>query len=201
MTVSNSNSLILINNAINNQTRLSPNLKIICMSKTIHTWKTISLIEEEVQLPNGRTVTHTTIEHPGAAVILPVTTDNKVIVIRQFRPSLKKWLLELPAGTIEKSEQPLACAQRELEEETGYSASEFIELGQVTPLAGFCDEIQYLYVAKQLSKTARFECDDDEVIEVLELSIHELEQKIIEGEISDSKTIACLSKAKLCGYL
>ncbi|EKO3471695.1 NUDIX hydrolase [Vibrio fluvialis] len=171
------------------------------MSKTIHTWKTISLIEEEVQLPNGRTVTHTTIEHPGAAVILPVTTDNKVVVIRQFRPSLKKWLLELPAGTIEKGEQPLACAQRELEEETGYSASEFIELGQVTPLAGFCDEIQYLYVAKQLSKTTRFECDDDEVIEVLELSIHELEQKIIEGEISDSKTIACLSKAKLCGYL
>lgn len=171
------------------------------MSKTIHRWKTISLIEEQVRLPTGHTVTHTTIEHPGAAVILPVTAQGNIVVIHQFRPSLKKWLLELPAGTIEPGEAPLACAERELEEETGYSAREFIELGQVTPLAGFCDEIQYLYVAKQLSRTARFECDDDEVIEVLELSLEELEQKIITGEISDSKTIACLSKAKLCGYL
>lgn len=173
----------------------------IRMSKTIHRWKTIALIEEDVRLPNGRTVAHTTIEHPGAAVILPITTDHKIVVIHQFRPSLKKWLLELPAGTIEDNEAPLDCAARELEEETGYSAQEWIELGQVTPLAGFCDEIQYLYVAKQLSKTARYACDDDEVIEVLKLTIEELEQKIIEGEISDSKTIACLSKAKLCGYL
>ncbi len=171
------------------------------MSKTIHTWKTISLIEEDVVLPTGNTVTHTTIEHPGAAVILPVTSDNKIIMVNQFRPSLKKWLLELPAGTIEKPESPLSCAKRELEEETGYSAQSFKELGQFTPLAGFCDEIQHLFIATELTKTERLNCDDDEVIEVLALTIQELEQKIIFGEITDSKTIACLSKAKLCGYL
>ena len=76
-----------------------------------------------------------------------------------------------------------------------------ISLGQVTPLAGFCDEIQYLFVAKGLSEVTRFNCDDDEVIEVLSLPVSEIEQKIIEGEITDAKTIACLSKAKLCGYI
>ncbi|WP_394252046.1 NUDIX hydrolase [Vibrio profundi] len=171
------------------------------MSKIIHRWKCISLVEENVSLPNGKTINHTTIHHPGAAVILPITNDNQVILINQFRPSLNKWLLELPAGTMEPNEVPDQCAARELEEETGYSADEFISLGQVTPLAGFCDEIQYLYVAKGLTHTSRYECDDDEVIEVIELSIQELEEKIKNDQITDAKTIACLSKAKLCGYL
>ncbi|HFS8459835.1 TPA: NUDIX hydrolase, partial [Vibrio cholerae] len=111
------------------------------MSKIIHQWKSIALVEEDILLPNGHSVRHTTISHPGAAVILPLTDQGEIVLIRQFRPSLKKWLLELPAGTIEEGEPPLSCAQRELEEETGFSAQQFIELGQVTPLAGFCDEI------------------------------------------------------------
>ncbi len=171
------------------------------MSKTIHSWKSISLIEEDVQLPTGKLITHTTIVHPGAAVILPITSDNTIILVNQFRPSLNKWLLELPAGTIEANESPINCAQRELEEETGYSSTNFIELGQFTPLAGFCDEIQHLFIATNLTKTARLNCDDDEIIEVLSLSIQDVEQKIKDGEITDSKTIACLCKAKLCGYL
>lgn len=169
--------------------------------KTIHSWKRISLVEEPISLPNGKTITHTTIVHPGATVILPLTQDGNIILINQFRPSLKKWLLELPAGTIENAEEIEQCAKRELEEETGYSAKQMIPLGQVTPLAGFCDEIQYLFVAKELEKTCRYECDEDEVIEVITLSVEQLEQKIISGEVTDAKTIACLSKAKLCGYL
>lgn len=171
------------------------------MSKIIHQWKAISLIEIPVGLPTGKTVVHTMIKHPGASVILPINDNNEIIIVNQFRPSLNKWLLELPAGTIDAGEKPLECAQRELEEETGYSAEEWVELGQVTPMAGFCDEIQHLFVAKQLSKTNRLACDDDEVIEVLTLSLSEVEKKIISGEISDAKTIACLSKAKLCGCL
>ncbi|KLN66527.1 MULTISPECIES: NUDIX hydrolase [Vibrio] len=169
--------------------------------KTIHSWKRISLIEESIPLPNGQEITHTTISHPGAAVILPINEHGHIIVINQYRPSLKKWLLELPAGTLESDEPIEFCAHRELEEETGYSAKRMISLGQVTPLAGFCDEIQYLFVAKQLTQTKRYQCDDDEVIEVLSLSVQQLEQKIIDGEITDAKTIACLSKAKLCGYI
>ncbi|MDW6004595.1 NUDIX hydrolase [Vibrio mangrovi] len=171
------------------------------MSKTIHQWKQISLVEEEVMLPTNRPITHTTIIHPGAAVILPINQQGEIVVLRQFRPSIRKWLLELPAGTLEHPETPLECAQRELGEEAGYLAKQWIELGQVTPLAGFCDEIQHLFVAKDLSVTQDFQCDDDEVIEVFSLPIQALEQKIIDGEITDTKTIACLSKAKLCGYL
>ncbi|ANU38117.1 NUDIX hydrolase [Vibrio scophthalmi] len=167
----------------------------------IHTWKRISLVEEQVELPNGQQIVHTTIAHPGAAVILPIADNGDIVMINQYRPSLKKWLLELPAGTLENDEPIEQCACRELEEETGYSAATIQPLGQVTPLAGFCDEIQYLFVAKQLSKTARYQCDDDEVIEVIHLPLVQVEQMIINGEITDAKSIACLSKAKLCGYI
>ncbi|WP_176290021.1 NUDIX hydrolase [Vibrio sp. JPW-9-11-11] len=168
---------------------------------TLHQWKRIALIEEPVALPNGHTIQHTTISHPGAAVILPIDAHGRIIVVNQFRPSLKKWLIELPAGTLERDEPIATCALRELEEETGYSAEQLIPLGQVTPMAGFCDEIQHLFVAKQLTRTQRYSCDDDEVIEVQTYTVPELEQMIINGDITDAKTIACLSKAKLCGYL
>lgn len=171
------------------------------MIKTIHKWKQISLVEKDVELPTGQTITHTTIHHPGAAVILPITDNGEIVLVNQFRASLNKWLLELPAGTREGDEDPLACAQRELEEETGFSAKTYTSLGQVTPLAGFCDEIQYLFVAKHLTKTNRYECDEDEVIEVVTLSPKQLEDKIIDGTITDAKTIACLSKARLCGFI
>jgi ADP-ribose pyrophosphatase len=71
----------------------------------------------------------------------------------------------------------------------------------MTPMVGFCNEIQYLFIAEQLSNTQRLSCDDDEVINVTTFSLDELETKIMSGEITDAKTIACLSKAKLCGYL
>lgn len=171
------------------------------MSRQIHTWKNISLCEEDLTLPTGTRITHTTIVHPGASVILPILDNGQILLINQFRPSLGKWLLELPAGTKERDESAECCARRELEEETGYSGSEFISLGQVTPLAGFCDEIQHLFVAKQLSKTERLNCDDDEIIEVVPMTLKAVEQLVIEGKITDSKTIACISKAKLCGFI
>lgn len=168
---------------------------------TIHKWKNIQLIEEDAQLPNGATVRHTTIAHPGAAVILPITSDNKIVLLKQFRPSLKKWILELPAGTIENNEQPIECAYRELAEETGFQANQLHSLGQCTPLAGFCDEIQHLFVARDLVSLKSLNLDADEVIEVLTADLQTIEQWIREDKITDSKTIACLSKAKLCGYL
>jgi ADP-ribose pyrophosphatase len=169
--------------------------------KTIHSWKNISLIEELVLLPNGKNIVHTSISHPGAAVILPITEKGEIVLVKQFRPSLKKWFIELPAGTLEPEESVLSCAKRELEEETGYSANTMIPMGQVTPLAGFCDEIQHLFIAKDLTPTHRLACDDDEVIEVVLMNLEMIEKKIVSGEVSDAKTIACLSKAKLSGYI
>lgn len=171
------------------------------MSKTIHTWKRISLLEQNIVLPSGNAITHTTIQHPGASVILPITETGDIVVVRQFRPSLNKWMIELPAGTVEEGESTLQCAERELEEETGYSAKEYIALGQLTPMAGFCDEIQHLFIARHLEKTQRYQCDEDEEIEVSILSLATLEQYIIEGTITDAKTVSCLFKARLSGYI
>ncbi|HBV77434.1 MULTISPECIES: NUDIX hydrolase [Vibrio] len=168
--------------------------------QTIHRWKNIELIEEDSHLPNGRIVRHTTIVHPGAAVILPITLNNQVILLRQFRPSLNKWILELPAGTIENDEAPIECARRELTEETGYQANTFHPLGQCTPLAGFCDEIQHLFVATDLNQTASLSLDEDEVIEVIKADLNTIEHWIRHDKITDAKTITCISKAKLCGY-
>ncbi|MGO1298061.1 MAG: NUDIX hydrolase [Vibrio sp.] len=172
------------------------------MKNIIHQWKqSLALTEHSMTLPNGKAITHTTIEHPGAAVIIPVTDDNQIVVVNQFRPSLGKWMLEVPAGTMEPGEDPLTCAKRELEEETGYSAEQYLSLGQLTPMAGMCDEIQHLYVAYHLHFTQRYACDDDEIIEVTTCTLDELEQHIINGTITDSKTIACLYKAKICHAL
>ncbi|SJL84650.1 NUDIX hydrolase [Vibrio palustris] len=172
------------------------------MKTIIHQWKqSLALTEQTMTLPNGHTLTHTTIEHPGAAVIIPVTEDGRIVVVNQYRPSLGKWMIEVPAGTMELGEEPLECAKRELEEETGYSAERFISLGQLTPMAGMCDEIQHLFVAYHLDHTQRYACDADEIIEVTTHTLEQLEQFIIEGKITDSKTIACLYKAKLCHAL
>jgi ADP-ribose pyrophosphatase len=152
-------------------------------------------------LPTKKKTLHTCIKHPGAAVILPLNSAGEILLLRQYRPSIAGWLYELPAGTIEQNESPIICAKRELEEETGYSADKFVELGQLVPMAGFCDEVQYLYIAKDLNKTERLHCDDDEVIEIHFFALEEIEQMIIEGCIVDAKTIATLSKAKLTGQL
>ncbi len=169
--------------------------------RTIHQWKSIALVEEDIELPNQKNITHTTIKHPGAAVILPVTNSGDILLLNQFRPSLKKWLLELPAGTMEPGEDAATCAHRELIEETGFEAGTLVSLGQVTPLAGFCDEIQHLYLAKDLKPNHSFSCDEDEVIELVTMSKAQLQQRIADGHITDAKTIACLSKATLCGYI
>lgn len=171
------------------------------MSRQIHSWKRISLVEDDVTLPNKKIISHTTIVHPGAAVILPITDNGEVVLINQYRPSLRKWLLELPAGTIEENESAVECAKRELKEETGINAESFKSIGQVTPMAGFCDEIQHLFVARTLSSPTHLECDEDEVIEVVTTSLKQIEKLIVEDKITDAKTIACISKAKLLGYI
>ncbi len=171
------------------------------MKNNIHKWKSLSLIEEDVSLPNGQSIIHTTIVHPGAVVILPILENGQILTINQFRPSLNDWIIELPAGTIEVNEDPIISAMRELEEETGYSAQTFIPLGQMHPCAGFCDEIQYVFIARDLNKTQRLTCDDDEIIEVKPQSVETLDQWIVNGQITDSKTIACLYKAKLSGLI
>lgn len=169
--------------------------------RTLHQWKTLALVEETLTLPNKNTITHTMITHPGAAVILPIDGDGNILLLRQYRAAIKRWLVEIPAGTMEHGESPADCAYRELIEETGFKSNSLTSLGEITPLAGFCNETQYLFIATDLEPSCEYNADDDEVIERFTMTKMQLQQAIIDGEITDAKTIACFSKAVLCGSI
>ncbi len=131
------------------------------------------------------------VEHNGGVVIAGCNSEGKVLLVRQYRYSLDQDLLELPAGRIEAGEDPLPAAQRELTEETGYSAESWSELSRMFTAPGFCNEVLYLYHAQNLSFKGK-NLDFDEETEVLELTLEEAWQMVQEGKIQDAKTIAGL---------
>ena len=169
-------------------------------SKLLCQGKTIKVVREELELYDSRRVVRDIVRHPGAAVFIPITADGKILMVSQYRHAVTQRLLEMPAGTINSEEAPLACAKREIMEEVGFSASEWIDLGILLPCPGFCDEIQYCYLARNLSPN-KLSADDDEDIEVVELSVAEVEARIISNQIRDAKSIAIFSRAKLQGLL
>lgn len=166
----------------------------------IYAGKKISLFREIQALPDGRETTIEVLRHPGAVVILPMSEEGKLFLLRQYRPALARFILEFPAGTLEPGEDPAICAERELQEEIGMSAARWENLGMLFPAPGFCDELQYLYFASKLSAKRR-PMDEDEVIEVLEFSASEVEELIRRGELVDGKSLAIFLKAQLHGFL
>ena len=133
----------------------------------------------------------------GAVAIVPMTEDGKVIIERQFRYPLNRVITEIPAGKLDsKSEDRLSAAKRELEEETGYLADEWIELGDYIPAAAYCDEVITMYLAKGLHMGTR-NLDEDEFLNVETVSLEELVEDIMQGKIADGKTQAAILKAYL----
>lgn len=129
--------------------------------------------------------------HPGAVLILPLLSDGRVVMIKNFRVSVNKYLWELPAGTLEIGEPPLECAKRELIEETGYEGGEFIFLTDYFTSPGMCNERMYTYVAKNLTLKQQ-QLEDGEYIEVSLLTWDEINAYIDSGEIEDAKTLLTL---------
>lgn len=132
------------------------------------------------------------IHHNGGAVILPITNEGKLVLIKQFRHPLQEVLLEAPAGKLEIGEEPLTCATRELTEETGYSAKKITLLGKISTTPGFCDEILYLYLAQNLTAGKHNREEGELGMEVFEYRLNEVDEMIKNGEIFDSKTIAAI---------
>ena len=172
----------------------------IISSNNAYSFKYLSMIEDELQLSNGLKTSHLTIMHPGAVVILPLTDKGTVLFVRQYRHSVKKEILELPAGKLNAGEDIPAAALRELQEETGFSATSLISLEMQYPVPGFCSEMQHTFLAKGLFES-KLPQDDDEVIDVVELSVLDIESKIVSGELNDGKSIAIFMKARLRGFL
>ncbi|MEJ2259521.1 MAG: NUDIX hydrolase, partial [Nitrosopumilaceae archaeon] len=139
----------------------------------------------------GRKVKREMIEHRGAAAMLAFDEDNKVILVKQHRFP-HGFVLEIPAGTLEKREDPLKCAFRELEEETGYRAKKMTPLISYYPSIGYNTEIIHCFVATGLKKIADLSLDDDEILSVEKVSLNRLIGMIKSGKIQDSKTICAV---------
>ena len=140
---------------------------------------------------NGKEAWREVVHHPGASAVVAIDEENRIIMEKQFRYALNDYLLEIPAGKLDAGEDPLVCAKRELEEENGIIASEWISLGTIATSPGFCNEVIHLYVAKGLSK-GEIHWEEDEYVEVERYTFDELLQRIKEEKIKDSKSLSAL---------
>ncbi len=159
-------------------------------SKRIYEGAIINLREDSLKNSHG-TCTRAVVEHNGGVFIACQPEPDKVILIKQYRYSIDEELIELPAGRIEKGEEPLPCAQRELIEETGYKAEKWQELSRMFTAPGFCDELLYLYLATDITFVGK-NLDHDEETEVLILPVKQAWQMVLDGKVRDAKTIAGL---------
>ena len=150
------------------------------------------------KLPDKRKVKMQLIVHPGAALIVPFLGREQLIMLKQYRPAIDDYLYEFPAGTLNPDERPLACARRELSEETGYATRRFTYLGKIYPVPGYATEVIYIYKAEGLHRTQGQKPDEDEVIETHVMSVPEIRKMFEQGKIMDAKTICALV---FCGII
>ena len=148
----------------------------------------IQVREDRVIEPAGYEASREIVVHPGAVCIVARPSPNEVILIRQYRHATGLELREIPAGTLHEGEDPLGCAIRELEEETGYRTAKMIERARFWTTPGFTTEFMYLYEASDLTKT-QIHPDEDEVIEVDIVTRSEALQMIVDGRVQDAKSI------------
>ena len=160
----------------------------------------LHVFKDTVQLPNGHPATREVIRHVGAVGVIPVTDDGKVIIERQFRYPLNSVITEIPAGKLDSfTEDRLSAAKRELEEETGYTAEEWIPMGDYYPTPAYCDERITLYLAKGLRLGQRH-LDEDEFLNFEAVPLTVLVEDVMSGRITDGKTqVAVLKAARMLG--
>lgn len=157
------------------------------------TGRVFHIDRDRVRQPNGRIVTLDIVRHRGSVVLIPMPSPNEVILIRQYRYAIKKWIWELPAGTVDPGEGSRAAARRECEEEIGLTPGRIRKVGEFYPTPGFCDEKMIYYVCSALSKpTRRVALDPDEQIEPRLFSLRRALALIARGDIVDMKTVVGL---------
>ncbi len=164
-------------------------------SEEIFNGVAIHLYRDEILLPNGNKGVREVIRHPGAVCVLPITADGEVIFVNQFRYALNKITLEVPAGKLEKGEDPTEAALRELSEETGITAKKIVPLGALYTTPALIDEIIYMYIATDLVEGEQH-LDDDEFVNAIRIPLKKAVEMVMNGEIKDSKTQLMILKAE-----
>jgi len=160
-------------------------------SRTVYEGRLLRVKEDRVQLPDGRQTSREYIVHPGAVVILPLLDNGDVLLERQYRYPLRQEFIEFPAGKIDSGEDVLACGQRELLEETGYTAKEWQYVTTIYPCIGYSDEKLIYYLAKELSYSGH-RPDADEFLEIFQVPFRTALDMVRTGEICEVKTVTGL---------
>ncbi|WP_020059433.1 NUDIX domain-containing protein [Bacillus sp. 123MFChir2] len=160
--------------------------------------RVIKVRVDEVVLPNGETSKREIVTHPGAVAVIAITDDEKIVLVEQYRKAMEKELVEIPAGKLEQGEKPEVTAIRELEEETGYICDNMELITSFYTSPGFADEIVYVYEATGLKKKEdKADLDEDEFVELMEVSLEEALQLIKEQRIHDAKTMFAIQYLQL----
>ena len=166
-------------------------------SEILFNGKVFDLQVDQIEYESGNKSIREIAVHPGGSVIVPLTKDYKIVMVNQFRYPLQKYLIELPAGKLNKGEDSLHCAVRELEEETGYKAGKIEKLGSICTTPGFCTEVLHIYLAQDLIEGKHNREEGELDMKVYEFTLKEIDEKIASGEIYDAKTISGIYLAKL----
>lgn len=152
----------------------------------------LEFYQDTMEIDGTHTAIWDFIKHKGAAAVVPVTDEGKILMVRQYRNALERYTLEIPAGALDSTDEPgISCASRELEEETGFRSEHLKWLITLRTTVAFCNEKIEVYVADKLIPS-RQHLDEDEFIEIQAYTIEELKEKIFTGEIEDAKTISSL---------
>lgn len=155
--------------------------------------KIVNLRVDDALLPNGNIAKREIVEHNGGVMVAPLDDDGNLYFVKQFRYPYMEIVTELPAGKLEKGEDPFEAGKRELKEETGAVANKYVSLGQLYPTPGYCGEIIHMYLATELSFGEQ-NPDDDEFLEVYKIPLEKAVEMVLSGELKDSKTQTAILK-------
>ena len=163
-------------------------------TREIYNGRIVHLVEDTVILPDGRQAGRELVLHNGGVGVIAIDENKKVLMVSQYRKPYDEMVLEVPAGKLEKGEEPLETGKRELSEETGYKAEKFTYLGKYYPTPGYCSEIISLYLAEDLSFVGQ-NLDPGEFVQVEKIPLSELVEMVMNNEIPDAKTAIAILKA------
>ena len=167
-------------------------------SREVYRGRILRVREDRVRLPNGKEGVREVVEHPGGVAIFAMDDQDRVAMVRQYRYPIGQLLLELPAGKLDHGaeEDRLLGAKRELSEETGLEAQEWTYLGYTLASPGFCDEALHMYLARKLTRKGQH-LDEDEFLDVVTMPFAQLAEQVMDGTITDAKTVSTTLKVKV----